>query len=121
MTCRGIRGAITVETNTENTIIQATIRLLTALIHKNNMDETDIVSIFFSITDDLNAAFPARAAREMNLNHTPLLCFHEVAVPNGLPKCIRILMHVNTTKSIYDMHHVYLDGAVKLRPDIASK
>ena len=77
--------------------------------------------IFFSVTEDLNATFPARAARQMNLTHTPLLCFHEIRVPDGLEKCIRILMHVNSDKSIEDIEHVYLEKAASLRPDISNK
>ena len=79
----------------------------------------DIVSILFSVTEDLNATFPARAARDMGLTDTPLLCFHEMKVPDGLEKCIRILMHVNSDKSIKDIEHCYLEGAAKLRPDIS--
>ena len=121
MTVRGIRGAITVSENTINDIIEDTKILLTKMIAENDIDQTEIVSIFFSITKDLNATFPARAARQMNLTHTPLLCFHEIRVPDGLEKCIRILMHVNSDKSIEDIEHVYLEKAASLRPDISNK
>ena len=119
MTCRGIRGAITVNENNVESIKNASNRLLKEMIDSNNITENDIVSIFFSVTEDLNATFPARAARDMGLNHTPLLCFHEIRVPDGLEKCIRILMHVNSDKSIQEIHHCYLEKAASLRPDIA--
>ena len=121
MTCRGIRGAITIKENNEQQIIDGTVRLLNDIISKNNISENDIVSIFFSVTEDLNATFPARAARQMNLNHTPLLCFHEIRVPGGLEKCIRILMHVNSDKPIQDIEHIYLEKAASLRPDITKQ
>ncbi|MEK9726586.1 MAG: chorismate mutase, partial [Candidatus Margulisiibacteriota bacterium] len=84
MTCRGIRGAITIEENNKDQIVEGTIRILSEMISKNSIKDEDIVSIFFSVTEDLNATFPARAARQMNLIHTPLLCFHEIRVPDGL-------------------------------------
>lgn len=121
MACRGIRGAITVKENEVEQIKSASSRLLKEMIETNNILENDIVSIFFSVTEDLNATFPAKAARELGLNHTPLLCFHEIRVPDGIEKCIRILMHVNSTKSIQDIHHIYLEKAASLRPDIAPK
>tara|TARA_Y100000590_G_scaffold258730_1_gene290381 strand:- start:87 stop:452 length:366 start_codon:yes stop_codon:yes gene_type:complete len=121
MACRGIRGAITIKENDEQQIIDGSIRLLRDIISKNNISENDIVSIFFSVTEDLNATFPARAARKMNLNHTPLLCFHEIRVPEGLEKCIRILMHVNSEKSIQEITHCYLEKAASLRPDITKE
>jgi chorismate mutase len=121
MACRGIRGAITVNKNDAESIKMASIRLLKEMIEENNIIENDIVSIFFSVTEDLNATFPAKAAREMGLNHTPLLCFHEIRVPDGLEKCIRILMHVNSNLSIQDIRHSYLEKAASLRPDIAKQ
>ena len=121
MTCRGIRGAITVNENNAESIKMASVRLLREMIENNNIVADDIVSIFFSVTEDLNATFPAKAAREMGLNHTPLLCFHEIRVPDGLEKCIRILMHVNSNLSIQDIHHSYLEKAALLRPDIAKQ
>ena len=118
MTCRGIRGAITITENSEQPIIDGTIRLLTDIIKTNQIESDDIVSIFFSVTEDLNATFPARAARTLGLTDTPLLCFHEIRVPDGLEKCIRILMHVNSNKSKAAIKHIYLEKAESLRPDI---
>lgn len=120
MTCRGIRGAITVEANTELAIVDATTELLTTLFFKNTVEIPDIVSIFFSATPDLNAAFPALAARQMTLDQTPLMCCQEIDVPGGLNMCIRVLVHVNSQTPIHDIQHVYLKDAVQLRPDIVS-
>ena len=120
MTCRGIRGAITIEKNDKDQIVEGTIRILSEMINKNNIDESDIVSIFFSVTEDLNATFPARAARNMNLTHTPLLCFHEIKVPGGL-EMHSFLLHVNSKKSIEEINHIYLEKAASLRPDIIKK
>ena len=119
MTVRGIRGAITVSENTINDIIEDTKVLLTKMIAENDIDQTEIVSIFFSITKDLNATFPAKAARELGLHDTPLLCLNELDVPNSLEKVIRILMHVNSLKKQTEMKHIYLKEAIKLRPDLS--
>ena len=119
MTVRGIRGAITVSENTINDIIEDTKILLTKMIAENDIDQTEIVSIFFSITKDLNATFPAKAARELGLHDTPLLCLNELDVPNSLEKVIRILMHVNSLKKQTEMKHIYLKEAIKLRPDLS--
>ena len=119
MTCRGIRGAITIDENDETNIIDGTVELLNQMLNANQIDDTDIVSIFFSVTEDLNATFPAKAARKLGLTDTPLLCFHEIRVPNGLEKCIRILMHVNSSLKKADIKHIYLKKAESLRPDIS--
>ena len=119
MTVRGIRGAITVSENTINDIIEDTKVLLTKMIAENDIDQTEIVSIFFSITKDLNATCPAKAARELGLHDTPLLCLNELDVPNSLEKVIRILMHVNSLKKQTEMKHIYLKEAIKLRPDLS--
>ena len=116
MFLRGIRGATTVTENTPQHILNETQTLLEALISENNVFIHDIASIFFSVTNDLNADFPAKAAREMGLEHTPLLCMTEIPVPNSLTKCIRILIHVNTKKSNRELKHIYLKDAVRLRP-----
>ncbi|MEK9657623.1 MAG: chorismate mutase [bacterium] len=116
--CRGIRGAITVEKNVKTLIMSATNELLKDMLDKNNIQPDDIVSIFFSITRDLDKAFPAAAAREQGLTHTPLLCLNEIEVEGSLKKCIRILLHINTTKHQKDLRHSYLKGAKILRPDL---
>lgn len=119
MTVRGIRGAITVSENEIKDIIEDTKTLLSKMIMDNEIDETEIVSVFFSTTKDLNATFPAKAARELGLHDTPLLCLNELDVPNSLEKVVRILMHVNSLKKQTEMKHIYLKEAIKLRPDLS--
>ncbi|RAP31666.1 chorismate mutase [Candidatus Marinamargulisbacteria bacterium SCGC AG-414-C22] len=119
MTVRGIRGAITISKNSAPEIIAETKHLLTEMIQQNNVDPEEIVSIFFSMTKDLNDTFPAKAAREIGLENTPLLCLNEVDVPESLTKVIRILMHVNSLKKQTEMNHIYLKDAIQLRPDLA--
>lgn len=118
MVVRGIRGAITVAENTKDEVNEATLILVQALIEANALVEEDIASAFFTVTEDINAEFPAYVARKMGWVHVPMLCTREIAVPGSLPKAIRILLHVNTTKSQKDIKHIYLRDAVKLRPDM---
>jgi len=119
MVLRGIRGATTVDTNSADNILKETEFLLIKLIEENNVDSTDIASIFFSLTNDLDAQFPALAARKMGLVDVPLLCLNEINIPNSIQRCIRILIHVNTKTSQKDIHHIYLKEAISLRPDKA--
>jgi chorismate mutase len=116
---RGIRGAITVERDEGAAIVEATKRLLTAMIDRNEVEIDDIASVLFSLTPDLRAVFPALGAREMGWTNVPMLHFCEIDVPGSLERVIRVLMHVNTTRAIDAIEHVYLDGAVVLRPDLA--
>lgn len=116
---RGIRGAVTVEADTSNDIVHATQRLLRDLVARNGVDLDDIASVLFSLTPDLHATFPALGAREMGWVHVPMLHFTEIEVHGGLARCIRVLMHVTTTRSQSEIEHVYLDGATVLRPDLA--
>ncbi len=115
---RGARGAITVEENTPEAILEATETLLRAMVDANEIEEEAVASVFFTATPDVNAAFPAEAARKMGWLRAPLLCFQEMAVPDGLASCIRVLLHWNTTRSIDDVNHIFLRGAVVLRPDL---
>jgi chorismate mutase len=117
---RGIRGAITAGKNSKTEILSATIRLLAEMIRANKVKAADITSIIFSATPDLNAEFPARAAREIGLNQVPLMCAVEIKVPKSLKKCIRILMHVNTNKKQENIKHIYLEGAKLLRKEFSS-
>ena len=121
MYCRGIRGATTVQSNDSEAIVQATRELLEAIICANDMHEEDIASAIFSTTPDLTAAFPAKAARDMGWGHAALFCCQEIAVPNSLLQCIRVLIHWNTSKTQEEIVHVYLNGAKKLRPDISGQ
>jgi len=116
---RGIRGAITAKKNSKTEILSATIRLLAEMIRSNKVKAEDIASIIFSATQDLNAEFPARAARQIGLNWIPLLCAVEIKVPKSLKKCVRILMLVNTKKKPEEIKHVYLDGAKSLRKEFS--
>lgn len=121
MRCRGIRGATTVDANTREAILEATTELLRAMIQANEIAVDDVASAFFTTTPDINAEFPALAARQLGWVHVPLLCSHEMNVPGSLPMCLRILLHVNTTKKASEMVHVYLKGAKALRPEFASR
>lgn len=116
---RGIRGAITLESNTEEEIKSATVELLSEMLKKNEIEKEDISSAIFTLTDDLNAQFPAKYAREcLDFNFVPMMCYHELNVPNGLKMCLRILLTVNTSKKQNEIKHIYLKEAKKLRQDI---
>jgi chorismate mutase len=115
---RGIRGAITVEENSTKDILDATLQLTTKMMEQNQVHSEDIASIIFSVTEDLNAVFPAQALRGKGFEYVPLLDCCEIPVPGSLAKCIRILMHVNTDKGQKDMVHAYLGGARVLRKDL---
>ena len=115
--CRGVRGAITVDENDANAILAATEELLQAILAANEMHEQDVASVFFTVTPDLDAICPAAAARRMGWTHTALLCLQEMAVPDSLPRCIRVLIHWNTGRAIDEIRHVYLREARRLRPD----
>lgn len=120
MPVRGLRGAINVEDNSAKGILEATRELLTELLRANEIqDFGEIASAVFTTTTDLNAAFPAEAARELGMNQVPLLCATEIDVPGAMPRCIRVLLQLNTDKSQSDMVHVYLRDARNLRPDVS--
>ncbi len=116
--CRGVRGAIPVRANTPAAILLAADRLLRLLIEKNGIHPDDVASVIFSTTTDINADYPAIAARKLGWRDVALLCSHEMDVPHGLQACLRILIHWNTDKSPQDIVHVYLEEAQSLRPDM---
>jgi chorismate mutase len=118
MYCRGIRGATTVEANTKEEIFAATRELLTAIVQKNELNTEDIASALFTVTADLDAEFPALAARSLGWVEVPLMCAREIPVQGSLGMCIRVLLHVNTVRSQSEMQHVYQRKAVVLRPDV---
>ncbi|WEK55700.1 MAG: chorismate mutase [Candidatus Cohnella colombiensis] len=119
MSVRGIRGAITVEVNEVDEILDATIRLLEGIVEVNQFAPEDICSVLVTVTQDLDATFPARAIRQMaGWELVPLMCSLEVPVKGSLEKCIRLMVHVNTDASQSDIRHVYLEGASVLRPDL---
>ena len=121
MAVRGIRGATTVESNTVEAILTATQELLAAIVTANNVNPEDVASAIFTVTPDLTAAFPARAAREFGWHHVPLLSAVEIETNEGLPRTVRTLIHWNTERPIYDVRHIYLRDAVRLRPDIGTE
>ena len=121
MLVRGIRGAITADSNTKQEIIEKTKELLIALKKENDFKIEDITSIFFSVTSDLNAAFPAQAARELGWKQVPLFDMQEIDIPGSLPKCIRILIQINCYKNQTEIKHCYLRGAEILRKDLVKK
>lgn len=119
MICRGVRGATTVESNSREAILEGTRKLLALMIRFNDIESGDVASATFTLTKDLDAEFPALAARQLGWSEVPLLCSYELCVPGSLEKCIRILVHWNTDKTQHDITHVYLNRAQKLRPDLA--
>lgn len=121
MLVRGIRGATTVEANTKEAILEAAAELLTAIVDANQVQHDHVASIIFSTSPDLNAEFPAVAARSLGWTDVALMCGHEMGVPGSLPKCLRILMHVNTDLGLHEVKHIYLRGARALRPDLVAQ
>ncbi len=115
---KAVRGAITVDENSKKSILDATGELLGQLTKRNSISEDDIISVIFSMTEDLDASFPAEAARKMGWKNTPLMCTREIDVPGSLKKCIRVLMHFYSVKYKKDIEHVYLKGAKSLRKDL---
>lgn len=115
--CRGIRGATTAQANTAEDILETTHELLRVVIELNELDPIDVVSVIFTTSPDLTATFPALAARQIGWTEVPLICTHEMAVPGALTSAVRILIHVNTTKAASEIRHVYLKGAIQLRPE----
>jgi len=114
---RGLRGATTATANTSDAILEATEELLAALRDANGFEPADVESAIFTSSPDLTAEYPARAARRLGWTEVPLLGTAEVAVPSGLPRCIRVLLHFYTTISQGSLKHMYLREASKLRPD----
>ncbi|MDQ6780228.1 MAG: chorismate mutase [Candidatus Eremiobacteraeota bacterium] len=121
MSVRGIRGAITASGNERETIVNATDRLLREIVAANDVRAEDIAAVFFTTTADLNAEFPAAAARALGWHKVPSLCAHEMGVPGQLSLCVRVLMLVNSNTAQADIKHVYLEGAMRLRPDLSGE
>jgi len=117
MPCRGIRGATTAEANTPEAILEATRQLLALMIRGNDIRAEDVASAVFTTTTDLDAEFPALAARQLGWFDVALMCYHELDVPGSLRRCVRVLIHWNTDKRADEIVHVYIKGAVNLRPD----
>jgi chorismate mutase len=119
MPCRGVRGATTVDCNTRDEILEQTRRLVALVIRYNDICAEDVASAVFTVTSDLDAEFPALAARQLGWLEVPLLCSYEIRVPGSLERCVRLLVHWNTEKPQHEIVHVYIRGAQKLRPDLS--
>lgn len=119
MQCRGVRGATTADSNTREDILTATRQLLALMIRVNGIQPEDVGSAIFSLTRDLDAEFPALAARQLGWLDVPLLCTYEVDVPGSLRRCVRVLLHWNTEKPQAAIQHIYIKEAVRLRPDLS--
>jgi chorismate mutase len=115
---RGLRGATTVDADTPAQVTERSQELILRLMERNDLVEDDIVSVLFTATADVTSIFPATAIREIGFGAVPLLCAAEIDVPGAMPLCIRVLLHVHTTKTRDEIHHVYLHGAQGLRDDL---
>jgi chorismate mutase len=115
---RALRGATTVDDDTEEQIHERVIALLDAMFERNGLEKEHLISIIFTATDDIHSIFPAAAARKFGLGDVPLLCARELDVEGGTPRCIRVLMHLTTERDRSELHHVYLEGARGLRDDL---
>lgn len=120
MLCRGVRGATTVLKNDREEILTATRQLLALMVRRNGIEKQDVASAIFTTTVDLDAEFPALAARQLGWLDVPLLCGHELDVPGSLPLCIRVLVHWNTDRAQNEIEHIYIRDAVRLRPDLSN-
>jgi len=119
---RGIRGATTVESDTEMEVISAVEKLMAEIIQVNEIDPDMVASVFFSATEEIRSVFPAKALRKFEgWTYVPVTCMKEIPVSNSLPFCIRVMIHVNTTKSQKEIQHVYQAGATVLRPDLTKR
>lgn len=118
MKVRAARGAIVVAEDTAASVHASTGRLLASLLERNGVDHDDLISILFTVTDDLRSAFPAEAARRMGMGDVPLLCAREIPVAGAMPSVVRVLMHFHSERALDQVTHVYLDGAEKLRDDL---
>jgi chorismate mutase len=118
MQCRGVRGATTIARNDREEILLATRQLLALMIRQNGIDPRDVASALFSTTPDIDAEFPALAARQLGWLDVPLLCGHEMSVPGSLPLCIRVMILWNTSKAQNEIEHIYVRDANRLRPDL---
>jgi chorismate mutase len=118
MRVRAARGAIVVASDDHETLLAATERLLSSLLERNAIPPEDLISVLFTVTDDLRSAFPAEAARRMGLGRVPLMCAQEIPVAGAMPSVVRVLAHFHTDRNLEEVVHVYLDGAETLRDDL---
>jgi chorismate mutase len=115
---RALRGATTVDADTPEQITSRTVTLLQEMFERNDVDHDDLISILFTVTDDLTSAFPAAAARTIGLGDVPLMCAREIPVSGSMPRCIRVLAHLTTERERTELRHIYLERAVTLRDDL---
>ena len=115
---RALRGATTIDEDTPEQIQERVVALLEQMITRNQVDHDDLISVFFTATEDVVSTFPATAARTYGLGDVPLICARELSIVGGTPMCIRVMMHLNTELSRAELHHVYLEGARSLRDDL---
>jgi chorismate mutase len=115
---RALRGATTIDTDTTEQICERVQALVNSMLDRNGVHKDDLISILFTATDDIHAMFPATAAREIGLGDVPLICARELDIVGGTPRCIRVMMHLTTTRSRSELHHIYLEGARGLRDDL---
>lgn len=115
---RALRGATTTDADTPEQIAERTVALLEEMFARNGVDHDDLISILFTVSEDLTSAFPASGARTLGLGDVPLLCAREIPVPGSTPRCIRVLAHLTTDRPRNELRHVYLEGAVNLRDDL---
>ncbi|MBA2497111.1 MAG: chorismate mutase [Acidimicrobiia bacterium] len=113
-----LRGATTVDDDTRDAIKDRVVELLCHLVERNHVDHDDVVSILFTATDDVHAMFPAEAARGIGYGDVPLICARELEIAGATARCVRVLLHIETTRPRADLHHVYLHGARGLRDDL---
>lgn len=119
MMMRGIRGAITVSADKPDEILDETRKLVLEMVKQNGIDPEHVASVVISTTNDISSTFPAKAVRTIeNWMFVPVMCTHEMAVPGSMPLCIRVMMHVNTALGQKEINHVYMNEAVRLRPDL---
>jgi chorismate mutase len=118
LSVRALRGATTVDADTVEQITERVQTLVREMLDRNGIDKDDLISVIFTATDDVTSVFPATAARGVGLGDVPLICARELAIQDGTPRCIRVLMHLTTTRSRAELRHVYLEGAKGLRDDL---
>ncbi|MEP7026763.1 MAG: chorismate mutase [Actinomycetota bacterium] len=119
MAVRAIRGATQLDVNDSAAVLAGTSELVTEVMSRNDLTTGDVISVIFTATGDLNAEFPALAARKLGFQDVPLLCAVEMSVPGSMPRVVRLMMHVETPRDRSSVQHVYLRGASALRLDIA--
>src|SRR4051795_13700092 len=115
---RALRGATTVDVDEPGHITERVLALLQELLDANGIDHDDVISVLFTATDDIRSMFPAAAARKFGWGDVPLICARELDIAGATPRCIRVMVHLNTDRSRSELHHVYLEGAVGLRDDL---